>query len=92
MHAHTHTHTQAHTHRHTDTHTHTHTQLSTLQSSDHEKKRERKKAGQDMFKALFLKPMSDNSSYKPSLKVSILPYIHQFPPVDVWQNQYNIVM
>ena len=70
---HTHTDTHTDTHRHT----HTHTQLSTLQSSDHEKKRERKKAGQDMFKALFLKPMNDNSSYKPSLKVSILPYIHQ---------------
>ena len=59
------------THTHIHTHTHTH-QLSTLQSSGHEKKRERKKPGQDMFKALFLKPMSDNSYYKPSLKVGIL--------------------
>ena len=72
------THTDTHRHTDTQTHTHTHThKLSTLQSSDHEKKRERKKAGQDMFKALFLKPMSHNSYYKPSLKVSILPYIHQ---------------
>ena len=54
------------------THTHTHTPAVYPQSSGHEKKRERKKAGQDMFKALFLKPMSDNSYYKPSLKVGIL--------------------